>query len=568
MNTQLTTHDYDRLNAARNLHIEGLLDQARPVYDQLLRKYPANDDVQSLMAALLLDTGAADEALPLLRAIAVVRGADADVHYNLGLANAKCGDDAAAALAYRRSVQLNARHPRAWYNLALSLQRLGDIDGAIEALEQDFGLQPSADTARLLAHLHGESNHDAGRLFYANRCVELDGATPQDLNLMVGLEAKAMGNTSDVPREKVEELLALAAHALDLSPRDANAWKHLALVLAYNGEYEAALPIVETAWQLDPSLDGLRELYNIVLLTLGRLEEGWRMRTQLLRTDAMANNIGLPRWQGRLRPGLKLLVKWEQGLGDQILYARMLVDLLQAGVEVTFVGEERLIPLFRRSMPALRIEPLVEAEAKRNYDAFITLGELHIWLRPDLDHLPAPAPWLVADEARVAEFRARYARLYPGKRTIGLSWLSHSTVYGASKSLQLDVLEPVLRLPDTVFVCTQYGLGADTLRDAGERLGVPVHIDDDVDGILNPDRQAAQLMALDDLVSVSNTTVHLAGALGVRTHVLVSRRPVWHWFAHGTQSPWYPNVHLYRQSHLDSWQEPVAALVEGLRHCR
>ena len=56
-------------------------------------------------------------------------------------------------------------------------------------------------------------------------------------------------------------------------------------------------------------------------------------------------------------------------------------------------------------------------------------------------------------------------------------------------------------------------------------------------------------------MSISNTTVHLAGALGVTAHLLLPRhRPVmWYWGYDGAQTPWYPSIHIHRNRREDSW---------------
>ena len=113
-------------------------------------------------------------------------------------------------------------------------------------------------------------------------------------------------------------------------------------------------------------------------------------------------------------------------------------------------------------------------------------------------------------------------------------------------------------------MCVQYGEGADALRRHAREHGYQVHIDEDCDPLADLDGAAAQLAALDELVSVSNASVHMAGALGVRTHVLISKRPVWHWFREGDRAPWYPDVHLYRQQRLETWQDPIAQLASRL----
>jgi hypothetical protein len=210
------------------------------------------------------------------------------------------------------------------------------------------------------------------------------------------------------------------------------------------------------------------------------------------------------------------------------------------------------------------VDELDEA-GMREHDAWISLGKLHIWLRPDIAHLPAPDTWLTADPAQVHRMRADWENRFPGKRYFGIAWHSHAAINGAAKSIPLEHLLPVLKTPGIAWVCAQYGDGADDLEALARRENLNVIIDRSVNALADLDAAAAQLRALDTFISVSNASVHMAGALGVHTHLLLGKRPIWHWFTEGDRSPWYRDVTIWRQPRLDSWEEPIAALAARLR---
>jgi len=80
---------------------------------------------------------------------------------------------------------------------------------------------------------------------------------------------------------------------------------------------------------------------------------------------------------------------------------------------------------------------------------------------------------------------------------------------------------------------------------------------------------AAQINAMDAVITVSNSTAHLAGMLQQKTCVLLPRARglIWHWFDSGDRSPWYPTLHLIRQSNDGVWDEVLqqaAAWLAGL----
>jgi hypothetical protein len=453
----------------------------------------------------------------------------------------------------------------AWYNTGLAWRKLGYPDKAIDALLHDITLRPRVDSCRLLSRLYKEEKELILALEYANQCVELEGANPSDLDYLVALESRILAESMFISDAQALEIETLAVHAAQLTPDNAETLTNLGMVYSQLGDFAGGIPPLQRAHALDSSNENCLKLLAVMLMTMGDIEGGWRLRMSRERLSNTPDIATIPRWQGRVRSGLRLVVLREQGVGDEILYAHMLTDLLDAGVQVTFPCDLRLIPLFRRSEPRLNVSAGLTPEEFNEHDAFVGLGELHIWLRPTLNDLPPPKQLLQPDQEARDRFRAEWEHLYPGHRYVGLSWLSHSTYNGASKSIPLALLDPILQTPNTVFICAQYGEGALELVEHARQRGFSVHIDTSCNALTDLEVAAAQLAALDEYVSVSNASVHLAGALGVKTHALIGRRPVWHWFLQGTQSLWYPDVTLYRQIYLDSWAEPIEKIAEELR---
>jgi ADP-heptose:LPS heptosyltransferase len=145
---------------------------------------------------------------------------------------------------------------------------------------------------------------------------------------------------------------------------------------------------------------------------------------------------------------------------------------------------------------------------------------------------------------------------------IGLSWISKAPVGGEAKSARLMDFEPLLRTPGRRFVDLQYGDTRDERLVVERELGVPVERLDDIDNTNDLDGLAALMCACDAVVTVSNTTAHLAGALGVPTWVMVphGQARIWYWFRDKDDSPWYPRVRVRRQQRGQPWREVVAAV--------
>ncbi|MCA9219951.1 MAG: hypothetical protein KDA71_06455, partial [Planctomycetales bacterium] len=191
-------------------------------------------------------------------------------------------------------------------------------------------------------------------------------------------------------------------------------------------------------------------------------------------------------------------------------------------------------------------------------------GGLGRFLRRDEASFPHRRHYWRADTDRAAGYRAK--AIGSAKRLIGISWISKNEEFGTHKSLALSEWRNILSLPDTAFVTLQYGDTAVERTAAKNTLGVPVTEVPDLDLFNDIDGLAALIAACDLVITVSNTTAHVAGALGVPTWVLApsGAGKLWYWFFDRTDSPWYPAVRIFRQSVPGSWSEPLAAAANAL----
>ena len=121
-----------------------------------------------------------------------------------------------------------------------------------------------------------------------------------------------------------------------------------------------------------------------------------------------------------------------------------------------------------------------------------------------------------------------------------------------------------MQLADTHFVALQYGditSDLDTLApDLRGRLHLPeVDVTGDIDGL------AALVSALDLVISADNSTVHLAGALGTETWVVLPKLADWRWMQERTDTPWYSSVRLYRNRTVEDWSGVFEQLLHDLK---
>ncbi len=75
---------------------------------------------------------------------------------------------------------------------------------------------------------------------------------------------------------------------------------------------------------------------------------------------------------------------------------------------------------------------------------------------------------------------------------------------------------------------------------------------------------AALMMNMDLIISVDTSIVHLAGALGKKTWLLLSCESDYRWFTKSSSSPLYSDVTLFRQKEYGNWKPVIAQLQQDL----
>jgi hypothetical protein len=195
-------------------------------------------------------------------------------------------------------------------------------------------------------------------------------------------------------------------------------------------------------------------------------------------------------------------------------------------------------------------------------DAQAPIGNLGKQFRSSWETFPRRRRgYLIADDKLVTALRQRVSG--DGQAVVGLSWRSVNPAFGRSKSARLNDFAPVLRLPGCRFIDLQYGDTLEERQAVARDTGVDVERLDDVDNTNDIDALAALITACDVVVTVSNTTAHLAGALGKPTWVMVpyGHAGIWYWFKQKPDSPWYPHVRVRYQTNNESWGDLIASTI-------
>lgn len=557
------------------LHKEGKLAEAEKLYDKVLKHNPASGDALNLKGVIATTRGQHAAALKLLDRAVALMPAYPDAHFNRAAPLAALGRDEEAIRAYEKAISLRPGYGDAYLNMGRIHHKSGQREQALAAFRAAARFSPSDSRAHYnLGVCLQEALAGAEAVTRAALSAEAQAAFERALSLDPG-NAQVLYGFATLHSENGDHARAaeLVEAALRLRPDWSDAWNNLGNHYEGLGRREAAVAAFDRALRLDPNNMGAVVNRGLTQLALGRLAEGWKgyaHRFDDPRFPFTPRSWPWPPWQGEDLRGKSVLLWSDQGIGDEVLYASMVQEVAGRAAECVVECTDRLAPLYRRSFPGVEIVPKrLESHVglvSRTFDFQCSVLDLGRWLRPAMTAFPNRSRLLVPDSAARAAIGDRYRRAAPGAKLAGLSWHSTNPRMGHQKSLPLAWFRDLVTVPGFIFINIQYGSSAKEIAEFYDLTGVRLVDDPEIDSLKDLDAFAAQLAALDLVVSVSNSAAHLAGALGVPTVVLAPDRHkrLWYWFERGSFSPWYRSVSILRDSGAEG-QAGLRALLEGMR---
>ena len=301
-----------------------------------------------------------------------------------------------------------------------------------------------------------------------------------------------------------------------------------------NATPEQALRWAQKGLKLAPNSPQLLNHRALAWLEMGNWKEGF---------PAYDARFGLPGWSARSYHGSlwkgervkKLLIHGEQGLGDEILFLGTLDRVRERADEVVLECAKRLVPIFEHSFGVRCYAREEEIKASESgWDAWVPMGSLFniVGFEEKGAYLKVEKPYSRANRFRVGvSFRGGTVQTHEHLRNFNLDWW-----------------KPLLE-HDAEFISVQYGPAAGMAKE----IGLP----HDQEAIDDAERLMGMIQSCDLIISVCNTTVHMAASLGVPCWCLTPSRPSWQFQLSGDKVPWYKSVDLIRQASGEDWRSVI-----------
>jgi Tfp pilus assembly protein PilF len=428
---------------------------------------------------------------------------------NRGLALLTESRPAEALAAFREALVLLPENPSLLYNCGVALQALGRFEDAITAY---------------------------------------DAALARSPRFVPGLINKA---AALIQLDRAEEALQACRTALVHQPGNVEAQCNAGQGFMSLGRYHEAELIFRDILARVPDFDLVQVNLAHTLLVTGRMAEGWPHYEKRLGLGTARQAFEAALWRGAALDGRTLLVHADQGFGDTLQFCRYLPLLPQDGKVVVEV-QPALAGLLRRTAWGAAV--VAQGERLPPFDLHIPMMSLPGVLGTVLETIPGRTPYLTADPVRSAAWRRRLAAL--PRLKVGLVWggnslLGQDMFLDRKRSVPLAALAPLAAVGGVGFVSLQKG--APAAQAAMPPAGLALQ--DFTAELADFDDTAALVEALDLVISVDTSVVHLAGALGKPIWLLNRSNTCWRWLLDREDSPWYPTMRLFRQTKTRDYAE-------------
>ncbi len=403
----------------------------------------------------------------------------------------------------------------------------------------------------------GRLNHELRRSNEAEnyflKAYELDPNIFETLNNMAGFYLE---------ESKYLKAIDFYKKAEKLNPKNAVLLNNLAKTLICIEEIEKAEMYNRKAILIDQKNDDFKKTLSLILLKKYDFKNAWLyFDGRLGLSDFKSKNSTLELVKNKIPKNKidknsKILVLREQGIGDEILYGTMYIDLLENFSDVTIECDERLMPLFKNSFKKneLSFTKLGSYSANinkvNNFDHIIYAGSLGKYFRNDLKSFPKN-PYL----KKINNYSDLEVEDIIQKSTgvnIGISWKSFKNRYSLEKSLSLDDFKNVLEINNATIFNLQYGDIKEELNNFLKKQNYKIVSLKELDIFNNFSGLANVLTNLDIFITVSNSTAHLAGALGVKTLLIKpeNHASFHYWNYEDGKTPWYKSVKIISKETL------------------
>lgn len=442
-----------------------------------------------------------------------------------------------ALSSFMAALQIDKKSKDALYWTAVTMYQMGQKNSALGIINEAIAISEECKfltfKARCLDDLHCFKEAISQYDLIINR-------DNKDVNSLL--------RKGDLLRRMFEYDLALqyVDKVLELDSKNINAFMLKSVVYKDLQKIEESLQVLDELLIIKPKSEQANFNKSIILLQAGRLRQGWTQyewRWKIKDWTSLPPQTIKPLWNGE-KDGILFL--WpEQGIGDEVMFASIFNDLKRDVGKLIVKIDLRLMEIYKRSFPNITFISSKDNLNEYLFDYHLPIGSLPKFYRNELTDFDASnSGFLLTNEIIDKEVKNRLSK-YANKRKIGVSWRSKNPLSGLKRSVSLADIIAYINDEEAVFINLQYGDVNEEISEL-QRSGIEIINISEIDNMKNIDGLLSIINGCDEVVSIDNSTVHFAGAIGKKTQVLMHESADFRWEMQGETTKWYKSLSLKR----------------------
>ena len=467
---------------------------------------------------------------------------------------------------YRAIMDYSGFPVTVYKNIGLCMKAIGNADMAIKFLKRFEEISPDKeDVYTYLADItYTDIKDNIKAIEYYEKALDKNRNNYAIYNMLGHLYSTCY---QDKYKDKQIEYLT---RAFELAPQNRIVVKNLAYVYGKFDEIAKADEFYQKLMYLNPTHSDLHA-YGAYLVRHKRFAEGFKFLQHRFQKEDL-KNVSFPaifaskkkRWNIKLNiKDKKILVHFEQGFGDSIMFVRFIDELKKLCKEVILVVQDELIDLFKDSK--LGVEIYSEKDIPNiNYDYWIPMMDLPIVCDTQADSIPKSSGYLRVPKIKINAYKKRYINDNE-KIKIGIAFEGTMASKETDRDIPLTYLYPLMKLPDVEV----YSFQVDDLNRQMDRVPADANFIRLGKTFKNWEDTACAMNCMDLMVTTDNGVMNLAGALGIKTFGLFNRIVEWRWFkTDGDDLGWYKSIKPFQAPTAGAWDIPVKNVLNEIEEIR
>lgn len=444
--------------------------------------------------------------------------------YNQGVLFSKLGENDNAINCHKKVLEYNPKHVESIVNLA-SLYKSFDKYKTLKYLELAYSLHPKEVLVCLsLAQTYRD-------LYFNEKSMEiLDG-----LNCAESYSLMAVNLMDLSCYDKALEYYDKALN-MDLN---GNYLHGKAMALKYLGHINEAKQILE---KIENKTVQTITTLGMIYLQEKNFEKGMELYINRSLETKFSSLFDDKIWKkGDNLCGKTVLLYSDCGLGDTIMFARYIPELKKIAKKVIVQTDKELLNLLKQSFSGVEFYP--KSEKNITYDVVMPIMNIAYALDIDFNNIPLNEGYLISGKAQISCNKIKVGIFYQGNKHV---FRNRSIPFEEIKRLNSDKIQLYS------FQLENYENENDTVINLSDK-------------IKDYSDTAKLLKSMDIVVTIDSSVAHCAGALGVKTFLLLPNTAEWRWFNDVNSTPWYKNTRIFKQTSSSDWKSVINRVIEELK---